>query len=109
MLAGDNRQSHYGVFVHSDQATGLQYATIFPQMMQDGDGLVLWKFAVKQRSAFAFREAVLTSAAGQHASLLGGTVTEANAQIVLVALTVVWAFGVLAAEDFQVVHGNFSG
>src|ERR1043166_8445720 len=106
MLTGDNRQSHNGVFVHSDQATGLQHATTFLQMLPDGDGLILCKFAVKQGSAFAFREAVLTSATGQHAALFGGTVTEANAQIALVALAAVLAFGVLAAEVFQVVHGS---
>ena len=62
MLAGDNRQSHHGVFVHSDQATGLQHATTFLQMLQDGDGLILGKFTVKQGSAFAFTETWFTGA-----------------------------------------------
>lgn len=107
MGTSDDRQSHDGVLVHSDQATGLQHATILLQMLQDGDRFVVREFTVKQRRAFAFREAFLTGATGQQASLLVRAVTEANAQIFEAALPIVLAFGVLAAVVFQVVHGRF--
>ena len=104
MLTGDDGQAYDGVFVDTDQACRLSHATTLVQMGEDRDGLILGEFAVEQWGAFAFREAVLAGTAGQHPALLGRAIVEADAQVVEVAVAVVWAVGVLTTELFQVVH-----
>ena len=59
---------------------------------------------MEQGCPLAFGEASLASTAGEHACLLATAIAEANAQIVVAALAVVLALGILAAEGFQVVH-----
>ena len=105
MLAGDDRQSDDGIFVDSNEAARLSHAATFLQMLEDGEGFRLGKFGAIKRRAFAFREALLAGATSQDAALLVGSIAEAHPQVVAATLAVVGAVRVLAAEDFQVVHG----
>jgi len=108
VLAGDQGQSHHGVLVDSDQATGLPHPTTLLQMLEHGQGFVIGEFAAVQGRAFALREAFLTGAAGEDTAFLVGAVVEADAEVVQSAAAVVRALRILAAEGFQVVHGGSS-
>ena len=105
MLASDQRQPDDGVLVDTDQAAGLADAATFLQMLEDRESFVVGELGAIERGALAFGEAFLAGAAGQDAALLVGSVAEADTQVVATALAVVGTVGVLAAEDFQVVHG----
>jgi hypothetical protein len=107
VLTGQFGQPNDGVFVDPDQAAGLADATALSEVSQDVEGLFLREAGIEQRCAFAFGEALLASAAGEHTSL-GGAVAEAHPQIVEAALAVLGAIRVLAAEKRQVVHGHGS-
>jgi len=107
MLAGQNGQAQYRVLIHPDQAAGLPHAATLLQVLQDREGFVLGELGAVQRRALALGEAFLAGAAGQDTALPVGAVAEADAQVAQAALAVVGAPGVLAAEDFQVVHGSF--
>ena len=107
MSAGQHGQPDDRILVHPDQAAGLANPTILLEMVQHGHGLVLGKLAAVQGGALAFREALLTGSARQHPGRSVGSVAEADAQIVQAALAVGGAFGVLAAEVFQVIHSSF--
>src|SRR5260221_13504185 len=76
-------------------------------MLEHGQGFLVREFAAVQRRAFAFGEALLTSAAGEHTAIFVGAITEANAEVVQATVSVVGAVRILAAEGFQVVHGGF--
>ena len=104
MFACDGGWSHDRILVDADQPARLQDTTTLLQMMQDRNSLVLGQLAVEQRGSFAFGEAVPAGAADQHPGLLGA-VAEADTQVVATASAVVGAFGVEAAEGFQIVHG----
>jgi hypothetical protein len=73
-------------------------------MLEDRQDFLLGKFGAIKRRAFAFREAFLAGATSQDAAFLGGSIAEANPQVVEATFAVVGAVRVLAAEDFQVVH-----
>jgi hypothetical protein len=107
VAAGDHGQSNHRILVHSDQATGLSDATILLKMLQDGDGLVLGKFAAIEGGALAFGEALLTGPTGEDPGGFVGSVTETNPQVVQASETVVPAVWVLTAEGFQVVHSSW--
>ena len=104
VLTGFGRQPYHRVFVDPDQAAGLADAAALLEMLEDGEGFLLGEFGVIKGGALAFREAFLAGAAGEDAALLVGSIAEADAQVVEAALAVVGAIGVLAAEDFQVIH-----
>lgn len=74
-------------------------------MLEDREGFRLGKFGAIKRRAFAFRETLLAGATSQDAAFLVGPIAEANPQVVEATFAVVGAVRVLAAEDFQVVHG----
>ena len=103
-MASYHGQPYDRVFVDTDQATGLPHAAALLQVLPDGEGLRFREFAVVQRGALAFTEALLAGAAGQHTALLLGSIAEADAQVAESATAVVGARGVLTAEVFQVVH-----
>jgi hypothetical protein len=103
---GHGGQPHHRVLVDPHQATGLADATIFLEVVQDGDGFVRGELAMEQGDPLALGEPLLTGAAGQHPPLTVRAITEANPQVVQAAAAVIGTGGVLAAEDFQVVHGS---
>lgn len=107
MFAGPHGQADHRVLVDSDQAAGLTDAATLLQMLEYREHFFLGKFGTVERRALTFREAFLTGAAGQDTALLVGAITEADAQLVAVAVAVVGAVGVQAAEVFQVVPGAF--
>jgi hypothetical protein len=104
MSAGDDRQTHDGVFVNPDETAGLAHAAALLQMLQDREGFLLGKFGAVQRRAFAFRETGLAGATGEDTAFFIGPISKANAQVVAATLAIVGTVGVLAAEVFQVVH-----
>jgi hypothetical protein len=106
MSADQQAVADDGVFVHADQAAGLADATALGDVVEDGDDLAVGEPGVEQGGAFAFGEAALTGAAGQHAALLGA-VAEADAEVSQPPLAVVGAVGILTAEAGKVfVHGG---
>jgi hypothetical protein len=105
--ASHHGQANDGILVDPNQATGLADPTIFLEMLEDRHRFVLGEFAAVQGGALAFGETVLASAAGQDPGGFAGSVAEANPQVVQTSATVVGALGVLAAEDFQVVHSSW--
>ena len=106
-MAGDDGQPDHRVLVDPDEPAGLPHATTLLQMFQHGEGFVLGEFGAIQRRAFAFGEAFLAGPTGQDAALLVGTIAEANPQITEAPSAIVRALRVLAAKEFQVVHGSF--
>ena len=104
MPAGEDGQAYHRVLVDPDQATRLADAATLLEMLEDGEGFLLGEFAAVQRGALAFGESLLAGTAGEDAALLVVSIAEADPQVVEAALAVVGAIGVLAAEDFQVVH-----
>jgi hypothetical protein len=105
VLASDHGQAYHGVLVDTDQAARLPHPAALLEMVEHGQCLVVGQLAAIQSGAFAFAKAELAGAAGQDTAVLVGAVAEADAQIGKTPLTVVRALRVLAAEDFQVVHG----
>jgi hypothetical protein len=106
-LSGDNGQADDRVFVDPDESCGLTHPTTLLEVLEDADGFLFREFAMEQGCAFAFGEALLTGAASQKATLLLRAIAEADAQVLRPPSAIVFAFGVLAAEVFQVVHGSF--
>jgi hypothetical protein len=107
VLTRHQGQTDDRILVDLDQATGLSDATILLEMVQHGNGLVVGEFAAVQSRALAFREALLTGPAGQDTGGFVGAVGEADPQVVQAPTAEVGAFGVQAAEVFQVVHSSF--
>jgi hypothetical protein len=108
VLAGHHGQADHGILVDPYQAAGLTHATTLLQMLEDSQGFVLGQFAAIQGRTFAFREALLTGATGQHPTGIVGAITEAHTQVTLATLTVVRTVRVQAAEVCEVVHGTSS-
>jgi len=100
MLAGEGSQSHHGVLVDADQASGLTDAATLLQMLEYRQRFVLGKFGVVEWGAFAFGETLLAGAAGQDPALLVGSIAKAHTQIAEPPLAIVGAVVVEAAEVF---------
>jgi hypothetical protein len=92
-----------GVFIDTGQPRRLSDATAVVQVLEDGEGLVVRQAGAEQGGAGAFGEPVLTGATGEHPPLVLAVV-KGNAQVAVPAQAVVGAFGVLAAEEGEVVH-----
>src|SRR5579871_2498159 len=107
VLAGDHGEANHRILVYPDEAAGLSDPTILLKVLEDGDRLILGKFAAIQRGAFAFGESLLTGPTGQDTSLFLRSVTETNPEVVQAPPTIVMAGGVLAAEGFQVVQRSW--
>jgi hypothetical protein len=108
LLAGDQSQPDYRVFVDTHQAAGLADAAAFLQMLEDREGFVLGELAVVQGRTLTFGEAFLAGAAGEDTAFLVGAIAEANPKIVQAAAAVVGTLRILAAEGFEVVHRGSS-
>ena len=108
VLAGHHGQADDRILVDPDQAAGLPDPPIVLQMVQHRHGLRLGKSTAVQGSALAFREALLAGPTSQAPGGSARAVGEADTQILQAPVAVVLAFGVLAAEVFQVVQSSFS-
>ncbi len=107
VLSGEDGQADGRVFVDPDESCGLAYPTTLLEVLEDTDSFVFGEFAMEQGGTFAFGEALLTGAASQKAALFLRAIAEADAQVLRPPSAMVFAFGVLTAEVFQVVHGSF--
>lgn len=105
--AGPEGVTDDGVFIDASQAGGLAHAAAVLEVLEDGEGLLGRESGAEQGGAGAFREAVLTRAAGEHAALFLGAVAETDAEVAAVAKAVVWAVRVLATEESAVFHENY--
>jgi hypothetical protein len=90
-------QSDDRVFAHADQPRRLADATPVGEVPQDAEKLVVGQATVEQRRAFAFGETGFAAAAVEQALRLSAVVAT-DGQVVLAALAVQRAGGVLAAE-----------
>lgn len=73
------------------------------QVLEDGEGSVMSQACSEQSRAFAFREASLAGATGEHAALVLA-IAEADTEITAAAYAVVGATRVLTAEEVEVFH-----
>jgi hypothetical protein len=71
---------------------------------EDIEGLIVGQPGAEQGGAFAFGEAGLAGAAGEHPALFGGTVAEAEADVALTPQAIIRTGGILTAEEFEVFH-----
>jgi len=92
-----HRQANHGVAVDADQAASLADTDTLLQVGQDRDGFVLGQPTVKQGRTPALAEALLASAASQHAAF-AGPVAERDAEVACIALAKISAGGVLTAK-----------
>jgi hypothetical protein len=102
--AGPQGVADDGVFIDTGQAGGLAHAAAVLEVPEDAQGLFRRESGAEQGGAFALREAVLTGAAGEQATLLVGAVAEADAEVPTAAEAVVRAVGILATEALEVFH-----
>jgi hypothetical protein len=73
-------------------------------MPEDIQGLLVGQPAAEQGGAFAFGEAGLAGAAGEHTALFGGAVAEADADIALTPQAIIRTGGILTTEEVKVFH-----
>ena len=106
VLAGPQGIADHGVFINAHQAGGLADATAVLEVPEDGHGLLLRQSGAEQGGAFALGEALLASAAGEHAAL-GLAITEADAEVAPATQAIVGAVGILTAEQVKVFHEDY--
>jgi hypothetical protein len=106
VLTGHHGQADDRILVDPDQAAGLPDSTILLKMVQHRHGLLLGESAAVQGGALAFREALLAGPTSQDPGGFTRAVAEADPQVVQAPTAEVLAFGVLAAEGFQLVHSS---
>src|SRR5262249_17137985 len=94
-----------GSLADREQGAGLADADALGEVGQDGDGLFVRQAGGEQGRALALGEAGLAGAAVEQAALVLA-VAHADGQVAMVALAVVGALGVLAAEGGQGAHGR---
>ena len=102
MVTGLHSVADHGVGSHPHQTARLADAAVVGEVAQDSDDLVLRQAAVEQGRALAFGEAGLAGAAAEQTAPLGA-IAVAHAEVTVVALAVVGAGVVLAAEVAEVV------
>ena len=105
MLSGDPGESHDGVAVDADEATGGSHAATFIEMFEHRERRLFGQMAAVQRRALAFGEAGAAGIAVELPVLLAFAVVAADREVAGIALTVERTVGILAAEAVEVVHG----
>jgi hypothetical protein len=104
VLAGPQGIAGDGVLIDASQPSGLAGAAAILEVLQDVEDLLVGQPGVEQGSAFAFGEAGLAGAAGEHAALLAAAVAKADAQIALTSQPIIGTLRVLATEEVKVIH-----
>jgi hypothetical protein len=94
-----------GVFIDPREAGGLADAAAVLEVGEDGDGLGVRQAGAEQGGTFAFGEALLAGAAGEHPAL-GGAIAEADTEVPLATQAIVLTVRVLAAEQVKFVHAT---
>jgi len=105
MSSGGVGEAEDGVAVDAEEAPGLADAVAFGQVVQDRDGGGFGEMAAVQRGALALREAGAAGVAVELPVLLVLADAAADGEVAGVAPAVERAFGLLAAETGEVVHG----
>jgi hypothetical protein len=90
----------------ADEAPGLPDAVGLGEVMEDGTGLLVGHPAVEKRGALPLGEAGLAGLAIPQADVVVLAVAVADREVAGIALPVPRTFGVLAAEEGEVVHGD---
>jgi hypothetical protein len=93
--------------IDTHQPAGLTDAAALLEVLKNGEGLVVGELGAIQGGALALGETLLAGTAGEDASLVRAG-AKGDTEVVLAALAVVGAVGVLAAEKAEVVHGASS-
>jgi hypothetical protein len=106
VIAGGSGQPDDGVAMGADQAAGLADAVALGEVVKDGGGLLLGQAAVEQRGALALGEAGLAGLAVEQADVVILAVAVTDGEVAGVAPPMQGAFGILAAEAREVVHGD---
>jgi hypothetical protein len=106
VIAGDAGQPHDGIAMDADETPGLPDAVALGEVMEDGTGLLVGHPAVEERGALPLGEAGLAGLAIQQADVVVLAVAVADREVAGVAPPVQRTFGVLAAEEGEVVHGD---
>jgi len=102
VAAGPQGIADDGVLVDPRPAGRLADAAAILEVGEDSDGLDLEQAGAEQGGAFAFGEAFLAGAAGEHPALLTA-VAEADTQIASASQAIGRTVGVLAAEQVKFV------
>jgi hypothetical protein len=106
VIAGGAGQPDDGIAMGADQAAGLADAVALGEVVEDGRGLLLGQAAVEQRGALALGEAGLAGLTVEQPDVVILAVAVADGEVAGVAAAVEGAFGILAAEAREVVHGD---
>jgi hypothetical protein len=106
VIAGGASQPDDGIAMGADQAAGLADAVAFGEVLEDGLGLVVGQAAVEQRGPLALGEAGLAGLAVEEADVVALAVAGADREVAGAAAREQGAFGILAAEAREVVHGD---
>jgi hypothetical protein len=104
MLASPQGIADHGIFIDSAQACGLADAAAVLEVPEDVQSLLVWQAGAEQGGTFAFGEADLAGAAGEHAALLAGTIAEADAEVALAPQAVIGTVGVLTTKQVKIFH-----
>jgi hypothetical protein len=104
VAAGEQAEAADGVLADADQARGLSDATAVGEVGEDGQELVAGEAGAEQGRAFTLGEAGLAGGAVEEAVLALRAVAHADGELAGVALAVVGAVAVEAAEAAEVVQ-----
>ena len=103
VVAGPQGVADDRVLIDADETSGLSDAATILQVLEDGQGSVVSQACAEPGRAFAFGEASLAGATGEHAASVLA-IAEADTEIAAAAHAVVGAIRVLTAEEVQVFH-----
>ena len=81
MGAGERQVACHGVLVHLDQAAGGPRPASLPEMLEDGQGLLVGQSGVLQDGPLAFGEGPLASAAVDQADASGFAAPAAEVEV----------------------------
>jgi hypothetical protein len=92
--------------IDADQSGGFSDATTFPDMFQDGSGLLLRESGVEEHRASSLGKTGFARGAVKHTPLLVRAIAIADREVLGVAFAEVGALGVVAKKQSEVVvHG----
>ena len=105
MLTSDPGESHDGVAMDADEATGGTDAAAFVEVFEHRERRLLGQMTPVERRALAFGEAGAAGVAIELPVLLELAVVAADREVAGVPPAVALTVGILAAEAGEVVHG----
>ena len=106
MGPGFGQVAGHGVLVHLDQAAGGPRTAAFPEVFQDGQGLLVGQSGVFQDRPLALGEGPLAGAAVDQADASAFATPAAEVEVFTASDTGLGALGILAAE---LLDGDHAG